>query len=320
MGHGPALQRSTNEKYAAFLYEFSRTKSATYRGAQSFLDHYGDPDYNAIDLTDYDTLQTVYSLLWTGGTVAAGQPVADWGQSKEEYARLFLAADALARMSTVSKVKPALTHLKIQIGLTAQEWEIPQKPTAANSSEANLKGEYDDEVQIQGSAPELFMLFVAQRFHSAFKTSDYNDRPLGLAIDLASLLIPSVLFRAKAICGLERPYEVDPLLKVATDRPEHSSWPGGHAFWGGAIAVLIFNALSPKVTDAVALWDQLRRAAARMAGNRVRAGLHWKIDSEHGFAQGKFAMEQWLLRSRDAYLANGHPGDAGDLWRLIKDV
>ena len=75
------------------------------------------------------------------------------------------------------------------------------------------------------------------------------------------------------------------------DVPQHGSWPGGHASEGFMAATVLFELIKERAGLNQASEDllegQLNALAARIATNRVVAGLHYPIDTEVGMVVGQ---------------------------------
>lgn len=315
MGNGPAKNRSTSDQFEAFSAQANRKGSIAQLALETFEGDYPKTALTAIDLGLWDAAETARVGRRTAATPALVKP---WDTSRDEFARWLLAAQSLVAQTKIEYS----TDLKITVGTaTPKTWTPPPHESALGHGAADLDKKFDNEVWLQDASLVPFMIQVAK---NGVPAGSFNMKFLGLAVDVAAQAIPAVLFDAKARVGAERPYEVDPTHPVALPKPEHSSWPGGHAFWCGALTELLHEALASKAGDPKALKDKLRKAAKRIAENRVRAGLHWPEDTRDGIAQGEFVMKEWInLSATNAQAAgktDGYPGDAGDLWRLIKEV
>lgn len=315
MGHGPAKNQSTSDQFDAFSVQANRQGSITQLAVETFDAEYPKAVITSIDSALWDALETARAGRFSVATLAPVQP---WDTSKDEFARWFLAAQSLVAQTKIEHT-PDLT---ITIGTaTPKAWTPPKQTAALGHGAADLNGKFDSEVWLQDASAVPFMIRVAK---NAVPAGSINMKFLGLAVDVAAQAIPAVLFDAKARVGADRPYQVDPTHPVALPKPEHSSWPGGHAFWCGALTELLYEPLARKAADPKALKDKLRKGALRIARNRVRAGLHWTEDTVDGIAQGEFVMKQWINLSaataQNGQKTDSYPGDAGDLWRLISQV
>jgi hypothetical protein len=84
------------------------------------------------------------------------------------------------------------------------------------------------------------------------------------------------------------------------DVPSHGAWPGGHAAEGFVAAHLLhalIKAAHPcmNAVSGDLLKLQLNRLAARIAQNRVVAGLHFPVDTLAGQVMGT-ALAEYLIR------------------------
>jgi hypothetical protein len=100
-----------------------------------------------------------------------------------------------------------------------------------------------------------------------------------------------------------RPATVFPLLVPAIATPPHPAYPSGHATQAFLVARLIAGAL-PAGTLADDLRELLKAMAARIAGNREIAGLHFRSDTEAGerLARALAPLVLSLGRVRDAVI------------------
>lgn len=110
-------------------------------------------------------------------------------------------------------------------------------------------------------------------------------------IDIASAVVAAPLYDVKRLLDVKRPSEVvsasDDALRIPV--PGHASFPSGHATLSYALATLL-----SAVTDADTNRNcRLLRAAARLADNRILAGLHTDSDTAAGTALG-VSMGAWL--------------------------
>lgn len=89
-----------------------------------------------------------------------------------------------------------------------------------------------------------------------------------------------------------RPQQVFPGLVPLLDAPGHSSYPSGHALISRLIALCLVD-VAPHAKD------QLYALAERIGRNREIAGLHFRSDTEAGFAVADQAHP--LLRRCESY-------------------
>lgn len=104
-----------------------------------------------------------------------------------------------------------------------------------------------------------------------------------------NLLVP-VLMGFKQALAMRRPHEVLTPLPTALEVPANGALPGGHA----AVAYLLADLLTEILGEARANKTLMHRIAARIAHNRVLAGLHHPADSIAGAMLG-MAWAQLLL-------------------------
>lgn len=131
------------------------------------------------------------------------------------------------------------------------------------------------EMERQVDDPDLFVLLVAKD-----KMVNPKMEHTFLLIDILLLAFGYLVYEAKALSGVQRPWQLGNKQEPSLDKPDHSSWPSGHAFVAGMMATLI-HALCPGVEK-----EDLRKAAWRVAVNRERGGLHTRLDTLAGLEMG----------------------------------
>jgi membrane-associated phospholipid phosphatase len=112
---------------------------------------------------------------------------------------------------------------------------------------------------------------------------------LGMAIQLAV----SVEMRFKHELACWRPIEYSPHVQPMITTPGHGSLPSGHATQAYILAHVLQRLLDVPAQHPTAI--QLQRQAARIATNRVVAGVHFPIDSIAGRLLG-WALGEYFLR------------------------
>lgn len=121
-----------------------------------------------------------------------------------------------------------------------------------------------------------------------------------LLMRVAQDLVVHLIRRVKHLCDVTRPSQLSAQVHPMVDVPSHGAWPGGHAAEGFVAAHLLhalIKAAHPgmnAVSDDL-LKQQLNRLAARIAQNRVVAGLHFPADTLAGQVMGT-ALAEYLIR------------------------
>jgi membrane-associated phospholipid phosphatase len=121
-------------------------------------------------------------------------------------------------------------------------------------------------------------------------------------IDLMFSLCVHVEMRFKHIFASLRPVALSPQIQPMIETPGHGSWPSGHATEAFAVAMLLEALLNaapgagspPNGTQSR---EQLQRLAARIATNRVVAGVHYPVDSACGRLLGTALAEFLVARA-----------------------
>jgi hypothetical protein len=91
-----------------------------------------------------------------------------------------------------------------------------------------------------------------------------------------------------------RPWQADAAVTTPIGRPQHPSYPSGHACFSGAGAAVL-GALFPSEAES------LEQMAVEACDSRVYAGIHYRFDAEAGMTIGTRAAERSLERG-DALL------------------
>jgi membrane-associated phospholipid phosphatase len=195
---------------------------------------------------------------------------------------------------------------------------------------ADLRVERLDEIEVQRS--EILAFF------GALDRLDPARTPVTLAlIEAAEAALEALTHQIKLALDLPRPVDLCPEIHPVIATPSHGSFPSGHAAAAYLVAALLTRivdgaAHGPNAED---LLSARFRLAARIAVNRMVAGVHYPVDSYAGAALG-LAMADWLAAragagvavSRaldgDAYAAPSSAGSARDfhhgaLRDLVKD-
>lgn len=97
------------------------------------------------------------------------------------------------------------------------------------------------------------------------------------------------IFRVKHALGVQRPHKLRPGIVPMLDVPGHRSYPGGHSA-KSVLAARLLSALANKRE----LDEVLFGIAVIVGNNRVKAGLHYPMDTMAGAALG-YWFSQWLV-------------------------
>jgi hypothetical protein len=114
-------------------------------------------------------------------------------------------------------------------------------------------------------------------------------------INMMLQLCVYVEMRFKQAMGCYRPVEYNAQAQPMITTPGHGSFPMGHATQAYAVAHLLKQLLQlhPQFPTVI---DQLDRQAARIATNRVIAGMHFPVDSMAGRMLGVALGEYFVGR------------------------
>lgn len=170
----------------------------------------------------------------------------------------------------------------------------------------------DDEMCLQDRHPDVFMLWGSLDVDADPEKYPYTC----MVLDTVNLALAFVVYETKARARVDRPARVNNKVKYSLKVPGHSSWPAGHAFIGGTMAVLL-SSLQTK-PDLPKIWA----AAYRLGHNRMRGGLHTTLDIEAGLDQGARTAMALLAASRRAAKKKA-PKDSTEerltkLWELFQ--
>lgn len=161
---------------------------------------------------------------------------------------------------------------------------------------ADLRSDREPEITAQMGFPGAFwnaLLGMAPHRH---------PRTITL-VDLGVALAVHVEMRFKHLFAVRRPVEYSPQIQPMIPTPGHGAWPSGHATEAFVTATLLralLDAAAPAVARGSACHEQLQRLAARIATNRVVAGLHYPVDSAAGRVLGTTLADFLVARCTGA--------------------
>ena len=97
-------------------------------------------------------------------------------------------------------------------------------------------------------------------------------------------------WEAKYAYWFLRPWQADPLITTPIGKPNHPSYPSGHATYSGAAAEVL-GALFPAERESV------RAMAEESAMSRLYGGIHYRFDNDQGLVLGRkvgaLALASW---------------------------
>ena len=131
-----------------------------------------------------------------------------------------------------------------------------------------------------------------------------------------SILVNLVCLRLKHAFAVKRPSELDTGIVPMLPVPGHGSFPGGHANMASALAVVVAAVTEGKP------YVELKALAAEIALNRVRAGLHYQLDSDAGHELGE-KLGAYLVATLIADAGRSNPRERllpmlGEVWAKAK--
>lgn len=145
-------------------------------------------------------------------------------------------------------------------------------------------------VEREDRLPEILSQLVEIRqFFGA--VTGLNAQPLPAIAELLQVAwewATLIVMRLKHCVAELRPFQRSAQVIPVIDTPGHGSLPSGHATMAALTAELLARVLYPNVADPheANRRDMLHRLAARIAFNRVVAGVHFQMDSAAGQALG----------------------------------
>ncbi|PZO19794.1 MAG: PA-phosphatase [Burkholderiales bacterium] len=192
-----------------------------------------------------------------------------------------LQASNIQRKPLVQLRSPTKAQFKKQLDLVA--------------AYADLRGDRALEIMAQMAPPMAFWSSVVGL------TSHRHKKTLQL-LDLVFMLCVQVEMRFKHIFAVLRPVALSPQIQPMIETPGHGSWPSGHATEAFAVATLLealLNAVpgTGNPPNGTQNHEQLQRLAARIATNRVVAGVHFPVDSACGRVLGTALAEFLVARA-----------------------
>jgi membrane-associated phospholipid phosphatase len=146
-----------------------------------------------------------------------------------------------------------------------------------------------------------------------------------------------VEMRIKHALACRRPIEYSPQIQPIIQTPAHGALPSGHATESFAMALVLWEVLkaggalagagTAPVYNQPIVGTQLMRCAARIAINRVAAGVHTLVETAAGATFGLTLGQYFVNRctqaaSYQAWLFDGNsfPGNGDFLWDDLYDV
>ncbi|MBU7571872.1 MAG: hypothetical protein KAF64_00855 [Hydrogenophaga sp.] len=192
-----------------------------------------------------------------------------------------LQASTIQRKPLVRMRAPTKAQFKKQLDLVA--------------SYADLRADRAIEIVDQRTPPILF-------WSSLLGLTAHRHKKTLQLIDLVFSLSVLVEMRFKQIFASIRPVAFSPQIQPMIETPGHGSWPSGHATEAFAVATLM-QALLDTVPgtgsppNGTLNREQMQRLAARIATNRVVAGVHYPVDSAGGRLLGTALAEFLVARA-----------------------
>ncbi len=182
-------------------------------------------------------------------------------------------APTLSRFDIATLVAPSTTAFRRQLELVLSWAELRQERAA------EILSQIENQTAFVSAVPYL---------HPT--RTPYTIELLGAAIQLAV----NVEVRVKHQLACWRPVEYSPHVQPMITTPGHGSLPSGHCTQAYAVAHVLKTLLGLPREHAIVV--QLERQAARIATNRVIAGVHFPVDSIAGRLLGRALGEYFVAR------------------------
>lgn len=156
---------------------------------------------------------------------------------------------------------------------------------------ADLRSDRAHEIVAQlGSSVPFFTEIV--RLHP-----DRTRFTIELIMAMLRLVVTTEMW-FKHAASVARPADFSPQINPMITTPSHSTIPSGHATEAFAVAHLLAELVRDHVSNAAEIREQLMRQAARVAVNRVVAGVHFPVDGAAGQVLGMCMAEYFLARCK----------------------
>jgi membrane-associated phospholipid phosphatase len=113
-------------------------------------------------------------------------------------------------------------------------------------------------------------------------------------LELALAFASSIAMRFKHALALPRPAQFSPKVQAMVPTPEHSTLPSGHAteaYMAAHVLRALMTSARKSSIEVAAVFGQLEALAARIANNRMVAGVHFPADSMAGRLLGATIAE-----------------------------
>jgi hypothetical protein len=214
----------------------------------------------------------------------------------EPWVRAYVALGEMLQGISFEKTTAGSVDNGLQVlssGSLIAEIGRPQKATFEAQipmvlSWAELRGERATEIMAQIDPPYAFWSSIVYMHPTRTKRT----------FELINIVLQFCVYvemRFKHALACWRPVECNAQVQPMITTPGHGSFPSGHATQAFAVAHVLKSLLKLKPAHA-AIIEQLDRQAARIATNRVVAGVHFPVDSMAGRMLGVALAEYFVGR------------------------
>ncbi|WP_374413066.1 phosphatase PAP2 family protein [Hydrogenophaga sp.] len=194
---------------------------------------------------------------------------------------------ASLRFTHLQAAQP-VTHALVR--LRAPDQAVLSQQLDLVAAYADLRADREAEILAQLSFPITF-------WNAVVGLSPHRHKRTMQLIELGFSLAVHVEMRFKHIFAVRRPMEYSPQIQPMIPTPGHGAWPSGHATEAFLTARLFKSLLDEApagLQRGATCEEQLQRLAARIASNRVVAGVHYPVDSAAGRVLGT-ALADFLV-------------------------
>ncbi|HEX5683700.1 MAG TPA: phosphatase PAP2 family protein [Ideonella sp.] len=228
----------------------------------------------------------------------------------ESFVRESMLADEISDRLTFGALVQPRAALLASAGTSLIELVIPSPDTIARQAQIVRQRATDRNLKLVASSRAVLHLQQLDAQHldplhplaiALGISPETHPRTFEAIAGACSTLAPK-LFRMKHSLGVERPHRLEPGIVPMMTVPGHLSYPGGHAAKCFMAALILFVLAAPQSAKPFDLLAILGKIALTVSNNRVKAGLHYPMDTQAGRLLG-LATAVWLLSAVDPAFA-----------------
>jgi len=229
----------------------------------------------------------------------------------EPWVRAYIAIGEMLQGITFQPSTPTSTTFQVSSTSLIAEIERPMDATFQAQipmvlSWAELRNERATEIMAQIDPQYAFWSSIV------YMHPDRTRRTFEL-VNMVLQFCVYVEMRFKQALACYRPVEHNAQVQPMLTTPGHGSYPMGHATQGYAVATVLESLLSLNPVKHAGVIEQLQRQVARIATNRVVAGLHFPVDSMAGRMLGVALGEYFVGRCTGSQTSKSRTFKVGDI-------